>query len=57
LRDYLGDDLTARIALPESHFSGGRIETLADFLKAQKLTAKLLGHAHAIKRATGQIHG
>lgn len=56
LRDYLGDGLTTRIALLESHFSGGKVGTLADLLQRQKLTAELLRHAQAIKRATGQIH-
>jgi hypothetical protein len=56
LRDYLGDGLSTRIALLESHFSGGKPETLPDLLERQKLTSDLLHHAHSIKRATGQIH-
>ena len=56
LRDYLGDGLSTRIALLEDHFSGGKLETLADLLDRQKLTAGLLQDAHSIKRATGQIH-
>jgi hypothetical protein len=50
-REYLCDDLAMRISLLESHFSGGKTETLADLLQRQKLTAELLRHAHAIADA------
>jgi hypothetical protein len=39
----------------EGQFNGGRRERLNDLLARQKLTADLLHHARAIKRATEQI--